>query len=217
MLNSIIILLAILLLTGLLFFEKRENRRGLLCTKTVLSLLFIGAALVQPHPIQGYAILIIAGLICCLGGDVFLALPQERMFLSGLVSFLIGHIFYVVAFVLVSDLNRFTLIGGLLTVATGPGIYVWLRPHLGTMKIPVICYIIVISFMLCGAWTTLGTPQLGVTGRVLVFAGAACFYMSDILVARDRFLSNEFFNRLVGLPLYYLGQFLIAFSVGVMA
>jgi len=71
--------------------------------------------------------------------------------------------------------------------------------------------------MLCGAWTTLGTPQLGVTGRVLVFAGAACFYMSDILVARDRFLSNEFFNRLVGLPLYYLGQFLIAFSVGVMA
>jgi len=26
----------------------------------------------------------------------------------------------------------------------------------------------------------------------------------------------EFFNRLLGLPLYYAGQFLLAFSVGVL-
>ena len=217
MLNSIIILLAILLLAGLLFFEKRENRRGLLPTKTALSLLFIVAALVQAHPTQGYAVLVMVGLICCLAGDVFLALPQEKMFLSGLVSFLIGHIFYVIAFFLVSDLNRFTLIGGLATLAVGLGIYAWLRPHLGAMKIPVICYMVVISFMLCSAWTILGTSKLAAAARGLVFAGAVSFYVSDILVARDRFLRNEFFNRFVGLPLYYLGQFLIAFSVGVMA
>jgi hypothetical protein len=37
-----------------------------------------------------------------------------------------------------------------------------------------------------------------------------------VFVARDRFLKKDFFNRLVGLPLYYTGQFILAFSVGVL-
>jgi len=40
------------------------------------------------------------------------------------------------------------------------------------------------------------------------------FYISDLFVARDRFFKTEFSNRLLGLPLYYAGQFLLAFSVG---
>jgi uncharacterized membrane protein YhhN len=216
MLNFIIILLAILLLSGLLFFEKKENRQGLVPTKTVLSALFIAAAWVQPQPLQAYAGFVIMGLICCLAGDVFLALPQEKMFLFGLVSFLIGHVFYGIAFILVSDLNRLSWVGLVLVLICGGGVYRWLKPHLGSMKLPVICYIVVISAMLCGAWSILGMPRLALSGRLLVFAGAVSFYVSDILVARDRFLKAEFFNRLVGLPLYYAGQFSIAFSVGVL-
>ena len=52
------------------------------------------------------------------------------------------------------------------------------------------------------------------SGNVKILAGAIAFYLSDLFVARDRFLKNDFINRLVGLPLYYLGQFLLAFSVG---
>ena len=52
-------------------------------------------------------------------------------------------------------------------------------------------------------------------GTLLVLGGALSFYFSDIFVARDRFLKNQFLNRLIGLPLYYLGQFLLAFSIGV--
>jgi hypothetical protein len=51
----------------------------------------------------------------------------------------------------------------------------------------------------------------------MILAGAVSFYISDLFVARDRFLKDAFFNRLVGLPLYYLGQFLLAFSVGFIA
>jgi hypothetical protein len=40
------------------------------------------------------------------------------------------------------------------------------------------------------------------------------FYFSDILVARQRFVKNRFFNRASGLPLYYAAQFMIAFSTG---
>jgi uncharacterized membrane protein YhhN len=217
MLNTIIVIFAALLLAGLLYFEKTEDRKKMLPTKTVLSVLFIVAAWVQPHPVQTYSFFVVIGLICCLGGDVFLALPREKMFLFGLISFLIGHIFYVIAFISVANLNRLTWVGFILTLVVGMGIYRWLKPHLGSMKGPVICYIVVISIMLCGAWSILGMSRLAVSGRVVVFAGAVCFYVSDILVARDRFLKTEFFNRLVGLPLYYAGQFLIAFSIGVLA
>lgn len=217
MLNLIIIICALPLLGGLLYFEKKENHRGMLPVKTILSLLFIITALVQPHPIQSYAFFVIIGLIFCLGGDVFLALPQERMFLFGLVSFLLGHVFYVVAFIGVAAWSPLAGFGSLITMVISIGVFIWLKPHLGSMKIPVICYIIVISLMLCFTWSILGISRLTIYGRLLVFVGAFSFYISDVFVARDRFLKNEFYNRMVGLPLYYAGQFLIAFSVGVLA
>ena len=213
-LDYLIILLSIILLGTLLFFEKQGNHRSILPVKTSLSLLFIITALVQPHPLPGFYYLLLIGLIFCLGGDVFLALPGEKMFLCGLVSFLLGHIFYVIAFFSVTDLNLWTWVGlGICLVLSG-GIYFWLRPHLGSMNLPVLFYVIVITVMVVGACTALGDKRLAQPGRMLVFWGAVSFYFSDVFVARDRFLKPEFLNRLIGLPLYYFGQFLLAFSVG---
>jgi len=39
------------------------------------------------------------------------------------------------------------------------------------------------------------------------------FYLSDLFVARNQFMKKAYINRLVGLPLYFIGQFLLAFSV----
>ena len=214
MLNSLIIILAVILLAGLLYFEKIGSLKGKLPFKTVLSCLFILAALVQAHPTPGYFYLLLLGLIFCLGGDVFLALPQERMFLMGLVSFLMGHVFYGVCFFYSAHAGLWTWIGGVTALAFSIAAFIWLRPHLGEMLVPVSAYIFVISLMLVGAWTVLGDAGLDLTGRLLVFIGAASFYLSDLFVARERFLKSEFSNRLIGLPLYYLGQFLLAFSVG---
>ena len=136
------------------------------------------------------------------------------MFLLGLVSFLIGHVFYVFSFFGVADIGQWTWIGCLIGVIISSVVFIWLRDHLGTMMLPVIVYIVVITVMLIGAWTVLGDAKLNLEGRVLVFIGAMSFYFSDLFVARDRFLKSDFSNRLIGLPTYYLGQFLLAFSVG---
>jgi uncharacterized membrane protein YhhN len=216
MLTVLIIILALILLGGLLYFEKQGNRKRVLPTKTLLSCLFIVTALVQPHPLPGYFYLLLVGLIFCLGGDVFLALPQEKMFLCGLVSFLLGHVFFVIAFFTIAHLHQWTWIGlGICLVLSG-GIYYWLRSHLGSMHLPVLFYIIVITVMVVGAWSVIGDNLLALTGRVIVFVGAVSFYFSDVFVARDRFLRPEFLNLLIGLPLYYLGQFLLAFSIGLL-
>jgi len=214
MLNTVIIIAAAILLVGLLFFEKNGELKGKLPTKTILSGLFILTALLQPHPLPEYFYILLIGLIFCLGGDVFLALPQERMFLFGLVSFLLGHVFYVVCFFYVADLNPWTWGGSAMGLAVSGLVFFWLRPHLGSMLVPVMAYVIVITAMVIGAFTVLGDTALHSTGRLMVLFGAVSFYISDLFVARDRFLKTEFVNRLIGLPLYYGGQFLLAFSIG---
>jgi len=98
-LNIIIIVSGAILLPFLLYYEYRENPKAILPIKTALSTLFVITVLIQPHPISAYYhLLLLLGLLFCLGGDVFLALPQSKMFLLGLVSFLIGHIFYIIGF-----------------------------------------------------------------------------------------------------------------------
>ena len=214
MLNTVIVIAAAVLLAGLLYFENNGNLKGKLPTKTILSCLFILAAVLQPRQLPGYFYIMLVGLVFCLGGDVFLALPQERMFLLGLVSFLLGHGCYVLGFFYGAELNLWTWIGAEAGLAVSGLVFFWLRPHLGTLLGPVIAYIVVITVMVIGAFTVFGDAGLNLTGRVMVLSGAVSFYFSDLFVARDRFLKAEFTNRLIGLPLYYGGQFLLAFSIG---
>lgn len=214
--NVVIIVLAAILLPWFLFYEKGETHKGMVPTKLILSLLFIVAVNLQPHPIPGYFRFLLTGLIFCAGGDLFLALPQRSMFMSGLVSFLIGHVFYIAAFFYAAQLNVFTWTGTALAVIASGWVYVWLKPNLGKMTIPVLVYVLVITLMMAGAFSILGDLRMYLNGRILVFAGAFLFYISDIFVARHRFIKKEFMNRLIGLPLYFTGQFILAFSVGLL-
>lgn len=214
--NLIILIGALILLPWFLFYEKGETHKGMIPTKMILSLLFIAAVIIQPHPLPGYFKFLFVGMIFCAGGDLFLAMPQRSTFMSGLVSFLIGHIFYITAFFYAAQLNVLTWIGiGTLLIAGG-WVFVWLRPHLGKMKGPVVAYILIITVMMAGAFSILGDVRINRMGRFLVFAGAFLFYISDIFVARHRFIKKEFFNRLIGLPLYFTGQYILAFSMGLL-
>lgn len=211
-----IVIMAIILLTGLLYFEKKGNVSGRLPTKALLSSLFVVSILVQPHHICRYGQLLLAGLIFCLGGDICLAVPREKMFLAGLVSFLLGHVFYILGFFHVANPGMRTWAGSIIVLLISTGIYFRLKAHLGAMNIPVLFYIAVITVMLSGAWSVFVDSGLTLSGRMMVVCGALFFYISDLFVARNRFLKKEFFNRLIGLPLYYAGQFILAFSVGVL-
>jgi len=214
MVHAAIIASATILLAVVLYAEKKESRRLLVPGKSALSALFILEALLQTPFLPMYDRLLVAGLCLCLVGDVCLAFPQKRMFLAGLLSFLAGHVFYVLAFSHVAGFGGWTWTGGIATCGVSGGIYLWLKPHLGKMKGPVALYVIVISAMVVSAFSVLGHGRLPIPARWMVFGGAICFYGSDIFVARDRFVRKEFLNRVVGLPMYYAGQFALAFSIG---
>ncbi|MBN1286050.1 MAG: lysoplasmalogenase [Anaerolineae bacterium] len=206
-------------LGALLYFGERTGAaRPKWILKPLTSALFLLTALAG-GPDGTYDWVLFAGLVLCFFGDVFLIAPEPRWFLAGLVTFLLGHVAYIVAFnglVLVTTLNVVVIA---LIVLVSVGLFLYFRPHLGTMLAPVVAYIVVITIMLLSAWAVFfGGAEAGLpdTFRYLVAFGATAFYLSDITVARDRFMPDVgFLNRAIGLPLYYVGQFLLALSVGI--
>src|SRR4030043_1425111 len=214
MINLLIIIIGIILLVVVLYYEKKKNRIHLLITKSILSLLFVMTVLLQSHSVPAYYHYLLVGLIFCLIGDVCLALPQEKVFMVGLFGFLIGHVFYIFSFLSLIQISRWISTGLFIIFGISAFIFFWLRPYLRSMLIPVLLYILVITIMASGAWAVFWESSFQTSGRALILAGSLCFYFSDLFVARDKFIKEEYRNRLFGLPLYYTGQFLLAFSVG---
>lgn len=214
MVRVILLVVAGGLLLGLLWAEKTGNYGNILLFKIPLSSLFVLAAFLRAHPKTTYYQLVLAGLILGLIGDVCLALPGDTTFRSGLAAFLGGHVLYVIAFANLTRRADWLHPANLLLLPLSGYIFWWLLPHLGKMLVPVALYIVVISVMVAGAGAAFRNPRTRRAGAYLIFLGAVLFYASDIFVARDRFIVSEFLNRLIGLPLYYTGQFLLAFSTG---
>lgn len=146
--------------------------------------------------------LLLAALLLSLLGDALLISGAKPMFLAGLGAFLLAHVAYAAAFLGRAALPLWPLpplaVGVWLTLR-------WLWPHLGSMKGAVVAYCAVIAVMVAAA--------MGVSSGA-VRVGAVLFFLSDLLVARDRFVAPGFGNRLVGLPLYYAAQLLLASAVG---
>ncbi len=216
MINVLIIVFGVILLLGLLYYEKKKDRIPLLITKSTLSLLFVITAQLQPHPVPTYYRYLFIGLIFCLIGDVCLALPEGKAFRGGLAAFLVGHVFYIFSFLSLTSIFDWISTGVLIIFVMSAFIFFWLRPHLGSMLLPVLLYILVITVMASGAWAVFWKSSFQMSGRTLILVGSLCFYVSDVFVARNKFIKEEYQNRLLGLPLYYTGQFLLAFSIGLL-
>ncbi|KAF9925207.1 hypothetical protein FBU30_004965 [Linnemannia zychae] len=140
-------------------------------------------------------------------GDVLL-IPKAG-FLPGLVSFLLGHAAFMVAFTFHGqDAGaRQKGLGLIVTMAAivGP----WLLPKIKNkaMRGAVVAYMMVISGMVLTAFGSVNSGREYLPERIL---GALMFFFSDLFVARQHFVQKTAFNKWIGLPLYYIGQILLA-------
>jgi uncharacterized membrane protein YhhN len=199
-------------LAGLLASEARGAGRAAFYWKALASAGFVALAVVLGGW-QGstFSRWVLAGLVLAAGGDVALAVPGERSFFVGLVLFLLGHVAYVFACAARVPPSAWLGAGALVPVLTSGAAFVWLAPHLGSMRVPVAAYVLTITTMVAAASSV---ARAGGEGSSLLFAGAVLFYLSDLSVARDRFVSRAFVNRAWGLPAYYAGQVLMAWATG---
>ena len=181
-------------------------------TKEVLSKMAASAAFVllgfvRWSPGDPIDTLLIAALLLCGIGDAFLLF--DRTFDLGLISFLLGHLAYVGGFTFALPLRNWPLPILIPVVAAAAIVARWLWPHLGRRRISVTAYIAAISIMVWGGISVFTRGALPWTAA----AGATLFYFSDLAVARHRFVHRDFINRAVGLPIYYLGQLLLALTI----
>jgi uncharacterized membrane protein YhhN len=152
------------------------------------------------------------GILGSLVGDILLLFPLDRMFLPGLVAFLVAHIFYSAGLSkawLTPQIG--SLVIAVLITASAAGL---LRRIVGTMRargedrlrMPVIVYGLVISLMLHAALSTLFSPAWKTEAAVSIAAGAFLFWFSDLLLAWNKFVAAMKSRRIISILLYHLGQ-----------
>jgi uncharacterized membrane protein YhhN len=166
--------------------------------------------------VAGGPILLVIALGLCAIGDGLLAQDGEEYFLGGLVAFLFGHLVYIWLFVAVGfgfghgfgQILADPWRGGLIVVALvcAGAIAVRLLPVVGEeMRLPILAYMGAIVAMLIAAATT---------PLPMVVWGAALFFVSDAILAAERYLlEEESLPKVIAGPavwvLYYLGQMAI--------
>jgi uncharacterized membrane protein YhhN len=163
-----------------------------------------------------FQMLVGVGLVFGAIGDISLLGKTDRHFLGGLGAFLVGHLAYVVAIATLVAPGDWPSHAGPLAIApvlVGGGALAWLWPKLGPMRLPVIAYVLTIVAMVVGALAVFGTDSIPARNRHLLALGAVLFFASDLSVARDKFVDASVVNRVWGLPCYFAGQLLIAWSL----
>ena len=187
---------------------QKEHEIGIWLFKTLAAIGFIITGLECGALDSTYGLIILAGLVLCLGGDVLLIPKSDSIFLMGIGSFLLGHIAFAVAFAQ-AGINIQWVLGACLPMGIIAWVVLrWLRPHLsGLMEKAVPAYILAIGVMVVlavGCAVEHNAPWVAV--------GAIGFMLSDLAVARERFIVSSFVNKVWGTPLYFGAQVVIAMT-----
>lgn len=161
------------------------------------------------------------GIFFSLIGDVLLMISLDRFFLAGLIAFLLAHIAYAIGFnIPVSETSAWGFILAVMIALGGSRIIRRILDALPAqgeshMRIPIIIYSLVISVMLLSAMMKIMDFSWNANAAALVSIGAFLFYLSDIILAWNKFVAPIAHGRSYNIAAYHLGQ--IALIAGVIA
>ncbi len=162
--------------------------------------------------LQGYTFWFGWGILFSLAGDVLLMVSLDRMFLFGLVAFLLTHISYILGFregwtnptawslilMIVILVNSQRLLRRIIRAMRAKG--------QNALVGPVIVYGLVISLMLYAGMSTIYDPAWKTNAALLVSLGAFSFYISDLILAWNKFVSPVKNASILNIAAYHLGQ-----------
>jgi uncharacterized membrane protein YhhN len=205
------ILLTIIAVALLLHAEYRASRAGIWTWKPIASTGFVATALAGGALSTTYGTWVVAALVLSWWGDVLLIPRARTAFLLGIASFLFGHLAFAGGFLTRGVAPLSFIVTAAILVLPARQVLRWLAPHVpDELRIAVRAYVVVICTMVACA---VGTYALA--GGASLLTGALMFFVSDLAVARERFIDHGFVNKTWGLPLYYGGQLLLAVSSAV--
>ncbi|MGE7588719.1 lysoplasmalogenase [Peribacillus sp. NPDC101480] len=197
---------AAILITGLayIFLIPEEPLIIKILFKILPMLLILLYARTNVRRRDRYQSLIFLGLFFCMLGDGLLI-----WFVIGLSAFLIGHLFYITAFLGLWNFSwlRFATIVPISIYST------WISREIvhsliergeHNLIIPVICYVTVISLM---GWAAF------MTGNTAAIIGGVLFVISDSILSWNKFIDDVAYSGPMIMLTYYAAQFCIANSI----
>jgi len=189
-------------LTGLLFDLQFLYILAKPLLMMTLLFYFVSATTTYPR----WRFYVMAAVVFSWAGDVFLI--SSDWFVAGLVSFLIAHVFYIIAYQKTGaatgelkplDIIKFVLYGVIL---------IWvIYPGLGDLLVPVLIYALVLLGM--GVWAHKRRGATPASSFKLVAAGAILFALSDGLIAVNKFAFEIPQERILIMSIYMAAQYLI--------
>jgi len=190
--------------------SKNLQKLGYIAKPAVMVFLFLW--LYTTTGLQGNALWFGLGILLSLVGDVLLMLSLERLFLPGLIAFLLAHIVYTTGFRdAVTNVSAWSLI---LLIIIAINVSRLIRRIVSTMRargenklvVPVTIYGTVISVMLYAAMSTMYDQGWKTSAAFFVSVGAILFAASDLILAWMKFVSPVKNGRVWNIVLYHLGQ-----------
>ncbi|HZU85984.1 MAG TPA: lysoplasmalogenase [Anaerolineaceae bacterium] len=157
-------------------------------------------------------------LVFSLGGDVFL-LFSKRFFLFGLLSFFVGHVFYLIGFnqtLPPLDLGTLAILVGLGVAAVT--FYRFIRrglmrdPESAAMSIPVLAYTVILTLMAFSAIATLLRPDWPMEAAILAAVGGMLFFISDSTLATETFVRRFPYSSVIVIVTYHLAQLALTYA-----
>jgi uncharacterized membrane protein YhhN len=191
--------------------EWRGDRRARRWAKLAAASGFLMVALAAGATASEFGRRILVGLGFGAAGDIALLGGGARALAAGMGLFACGHLAYLGACAVLVAPGEWVTAWAIAPVVLALVVLRWLWPHLGRFRLPVACYMALFCTTVTAAWAPLlhGAP---LRPALLLAAGTTAFFFSDLAVARQRFVQASPWNRTWGLPLYFGGQLLIAWS-----
>jgi alkylglycerol monooxygenase len=153
--------------------------------------------------------LLLAGLVGSLAGDVLL-MGSARLFVPGLVCFLLAHLAYIALFRIgVGLFPRRGVLAVTLLIGVAMYAFLWQGGLPPALRIPVGVYVLVIACMAAQAIGRAAVLHNADPSARWVAVGACFFMLSDALLATNRFVVPLPLASLWVLSTYYVAQILI--------
>lgn len=178
---------------------------------TVLSIAVAALSLLSPHAKGAYTAWILAGLTLALAADIFnIDMTSDKVVMAALVIFVVAYLTYAAGLTVFNGFQRQDLVSGLVLFLIYLALMRYLWPGLGSFRIPVLIYGLVMPFMVNRAISTFFGTTFSTTQAILLTAGTGMLYLGDAEYAVHRFRHPIKFS--FGPILYAGGQLLVALS-----
>lgn len=250
-----ITMLILAVISAIVFLVVRVKKAGLagFYTKTIASVFFILLAIFSyfevvkgkiliPKVYTAYSMFIITGLIFGMLGDVFLDLKvaytkdNDIHLPAGMISFSIGHIFYLIALMVYSgsvileatngkvDVSLGFHYGPLIAaIVVGAGAIIlapFMKLDIGKFKIPAATYGILLTYTAVQSlYSLIVASQAGTlnNGLLVMTIGGISFLISDLILSQIYFAKEKNMDTPIMVLAchitYYIAQILIALSI----